>query len=466
VPPATHGDAGVALPGGRARIVTVAGERVLCVPAGTEGFEGAVVEDGGERLRLVPLTAAAAERIRRLVPALAPQPLGSGRSSFGFGDRLGLATPGHVRALRTTGAGLAPVLAQQSARELERTGRTFRDVLDAATWGAVESGWVSGYGADADHLRSETEVADAVASGFTMLTVDPSAEVDAAAAMSGGHKLEERLHALPWEALEDDWPALRRRYPGASELEVARTAGTYGRALVCVVALHRAAGDAAATLDVEVSVDEINVPTSALAHRFLVTELRRLGVRLTGLAPRFPGAWRKGVDVAGDLDEIARAAALHARVAEDEGGHKVSVHSGSDKLAVYPLLASAGGRWHVKTSGTSYLEALRVVAATRPSLFRDVLTVARDVLAGDRLTYAIAETAGVPEPATLSDAGLPDLLDDADARQCLHVTYGSVITDDGLACRLRATLAAHAEAYAEALAAHLARHLDALEGLA
>jgi hypothetical protein len=235
---------------------------------------------------------------------------------------------------------------------------------------------------------------------------------------------------------------------------------------VCVVALHRAAGDAAATLDVEVSVDEINVPTSALAHRFLATELRRLGVRLTGLAPRFPGAWRKGVDVAGDLDEIARAAALHARVAEDEGGHKVSVHSGSDKLAVYPLLASAGGRWHVKTSGTSYLEALRVVAVTDPSLFRDVLAVAREALAGDRLTYAIAETAGVPEPATLSDAGLPELLDDADVRQCLHVTYGSVITDDGLAGPLRATLAAHAEAYAEALAAHLARHLDALEGLA
>jgi hypothetical protein len=369
-----------------------------------------------------------------------------------------------VRALRASGTPLAPVLAQQSARELERTGRTFRDVLDAATWGALECGWVSGYGADADHLRTGAEVADAVASGFTMLTLDPSAEVDAAAAAAGGRDLDDRVRALPWKLLEDDWRALRRRHR-ADELELARTAATYGRALAHVAALHRAAGDAAA-LDVEVSVDEIDVPTSAFAHRFLAVELRRLGVRLTGLAPRFPGAWRKGVDVAGDLREIALAAALHARVAEEEGSHKVSVHSGSDKLSVYPLLAAAGGRWHVKTSGTSYLEALRVVAATDPSLFRDVLAVARDALAEDRRSYAVAATAGVPEQATLPDGSLPGLLDDADARQCLHVTYGSVLADVALAERLRGALGAHAEAYAAALGTHLARHLEPLEGLA
>jgi hypothetical protein len=283
--------------------------------------------------------------------------------------------------------------------------------------------------------------------------------------LSGGQDLEERLRALPWELLEDDWRALRRRHP-AGELELARTAATYGRALARVVTLHRAAGEVAATLDVEVSFDETDVPTSAFAHRFLAIELRRLGVRITGLAPRFPGTWHKGVDVAGDLDEIAGAAALHARIAEDEGGHKVSVHSGSDKLAVFPLLAAAGGRWHVKTSGTSYLEALRTVAATDPPLFRDVLAVARDALPEDRLSYAIAETAGVPNAATVPDRRLPALLDDSDARQCLHVTYGSVLADGALAARLRATLAAHADAYGEALSAHLARHLAPLGGLA
>jgi hypothetical protein len=460
----TRNEAGVALSGGRARIVTVAGERMLCVPAETEGLDGTLVGDDAERLRLVPLTPAAAERMRQLVPELAPKPLGTKRSSFGFGDRLGLATPGHVRALRTSGTTLAPVLAQQSARELERTGRAFRDVLDAATWGAIETGWVSGYGADADHLRTEDDVADAVASGFTMLTLDPGTDVDAAAATARGAALEGLLRALPWELLEDDWEGVRRRHR-ADELELARTTATYGRVLARVVTLRRAAGDAAG-LDLEVSVDEIDLPTSGFAHRFLARELRRLGICLTGLAPRFPGVWRKGVDVPGNLDAIARAAVLHARVAEEEGGHKVSVHSGSDKLAVYPLLAAAGGRWHVKTSGTSYLEALRLVAATDPPLFRDVLAVAREALAEDRRSYAIAETAGVEGPASLSDGTLPQLLDDADARQCLHVTYGSVLQNGSLATRLRSRVVADAEAYAEALGTHLEHHLVSLEGLA
>ena len=440
---------------------------MLCVPAETEGFEGALVDGDEGALRLVALTADTAERMRRLVPALAPRPLGTERSSFGFGDRLGLATPGHVRALRASTASLSPVLAQQSARELERTGRTFRDVLDAATWGAVETGWTSGYGADADHLRTEGEVVDAVAAGFTMLTLDPSGDVDTAASRAAGHDLERRVRALPWAELGDDWNALRRRHEDTPAGELARTAATYGRALARVAALRRAARDTSATaLDVEVSVDESDVPTSALAHRFLARELDRLGVPVTALAPRFPGTWRKGVDVVGDLDQIARAAVMHAQIAAGNGGHKVSVHSGSDKLAVYPLLVSAGGKWHVKTSGTSYLEALRVVAATEPALFRDVLVLARDALAEDRRSYAIADTAGVSEHSTLSDRELPRLLDDSDARQCLHVTFGSVITDGDLAARLRAALAAHAEAYADALAAHFSRHLEPLEGLA
>ena len=114
---------GVELPGGRARLADVAGRRMLSVPATTEGFAGELVDDGASRFRLVELTSRAAERMRQLVPALAPRPLGKGRSSFGFGDRLGLATPGHIRALRLSGTSLAPVLAQQSARELERTDR-------------------------------------------------------------------------------------------------------------------------------------------------------------------------------------------------------------------------------------------------------------------------------------------------------------------------------------------------------
>ena len=52
-----------------------------------------------------------------------------------------------------------------------------------------------------------------------------------------------------------------------------------------------------------------------------------------------------------------------AAIAEVLGPYKLSLHSGSDKISMYTALARATkGRFHVKTAGTSYLEALRVIA--------------------------------------------------------------------------------------------------------
>ena len=68
----------------------------------------------------------------------------------------------------------------------------------------------------------------------------------------------------------------------------------------------------------------------------------------------------------------------------------------------------------MKTSGTSYLEALRVVGAVEPELFREVLEVADRHLADDRRSSAVALTAAVPEPSSVADADLPALLDDDD----------------------------------------------------
>ena len=152
-------------------LVFVEGRELLLSPE-SAGFPGAACADG----ILSELTEENAARLRAADPRLAPRPLGLA-SSFGFGDRMGVATPGHVRALRSTGATVAPVLAQQSIRELERTGRTHREVLDAATWGALRAGWLSGYAADADHLKEPDDVSAAAAAGYTMYTLDPSDHV-------------------------------------------------------------------------------------------------------------------------------------------------------------------------------------------------------------------------------------------------------------------------------------------------
>ena len=380
------------------------------------------------------------------MPDEAVRPTRIGKAcSFGLGDRTGRGTPGHVRALRSSGTSLVPVLAQQSARELERTGRTFADVLEAARRGAAQAGWAGPFGADADHLRTLGEVRSALDAGFTMLTLDPSAHVDEA-----NSDLDRRVRELPWAALETDWTSLRRRHADVDDEAVAGATATFGRAIAHVVELARAADGH--DVDIEVSVDETATATTPFQHRFLATELQRLDVPFTSVAPRFAGRWQKGIEVEGDLAEIAASISAHARVAAEHGDYKLSVHSGSDKFAVYPLLAELAPRVHVKTSGTSYLEALRVVAATEPDLFRAILAVARARFDVDRASYELSLGAGVPVDADLDDPG---------ARQGLHVTFGAVLTHPDLGPALLATLDTHADAYADALERHLGRHLEA-----
>ncbi len=442
------------------RLVSVAGRSMLAVASHIEGFAGEPAEIDGRAVRLVAKTPATAAAVRALLPHLRPRPLGN-TPSFGFGDRIGLATPGHIRSLRASGSRLAPVLAQQSARELTRTGRSFTDVLDAATWGALEAGWTSGYGADADHLRTTEDVESALAAGFTMFTLDPSAHVDEWARQADSPDLVRAVKKLPWELLEDDWRAMKSRYTAVqSDLVIARCAAVFGRAIAHVVQLARVLERPGETWDIEVSVDETGEPTTPFEHLFLAVELRRLGVPFTSLAPRLPGRWEKALDVDGDFEAIARAVREHASIAADHGPYKLSIHSGSDKFAVYALLAEeSSGSLHVKTSGTSYLEALRVVAATEPELFREILTIARSRFELDRDSYELSAGAHVPS----GDGDLAAMLDDPGARQGLHVTYGAVLSHAAVGPALVGALDHAADDYARALESHLGRHLSLLQ---
>ncbi len=66
-------------------------------------FEGDKSLVGNKMLLVAPLNSVNAAGLRTLLPWLQPRLLGL-RTSAGLGDRLGLATPGHVRAVRKTGS--------------------------------------------------------------------------------------------------------------------------------------------------------------------------------------------------------------------------------------------------------------------------------------------------------------------------------------------------------------------------
>ncbi len=200
-------------------------------------------------------------------------------------------------------------------------------------------------------------------------------------------------------------------------------------------------------------------------------------MKLVSLAPRFVGDFEKGVDYKGDLETLERSLADHAAIAEVVGPYKLSLHSGSDKLSMYPILARATrGRFHVKTAGTSYLEALRVVARHDPPLFRRIVDFARSRYEVDKATYHVSATlASAPPPSEVSDpvelerqylelwAEVPEGKGFArPGRQILHCTFGSTLTDPDLGPAIRGVLIDHAATYDEILADHFARHLGAL----
>jgi hypothetical protein len=439
-----------------------------------QAFEGKRSEHDGHTLLLGPLTPRNAAALRDQLPWLKPRPLGL-RTSAGLGDRLGLATPGHVRAVRATG-NIAPIFAQQSIREMTRTGRTPQQVMDDATWGIFQEGWQRGMGADADHLKTTDDIDRCAAAGFTFFTIDPGEHVDNSAetaSLSDLRALAEQLppdrHAAATGLLNQTFD-LEGHAVHFDEHTLLKAMVKYGRAVGHVARLyqHLISVIDPAQCELEVSVDETEQPTSHAEHIYIASELKRLGVKWVSLAPRYIGRFEKGVDYLGDVSAFEQDIAVHAAIARQFGPYKLSLHSGSDKFSIYPAtMRQTCGLVHLKTAGTSYLEALRTIAALDTTFFRKIYAFARERYDTDKASYHVsALLARTPVAEDVPEPQLSRLLDQFDAREVLHVTFGSVLTEtnaDGsrrFYDRLVGLLRANPEAYAANLEKHFARHLQ------
>ena len=414
-----------------------------------------------------------AAALRGQLPWLNPGLMGL-NTSAGMGDRLGLATPGHIRAVRKFEGLISPVFAQQSIREMQRTGRTPQQVMDDATWGIFQENWKAGMGADADHLKTTDDLDACLDAGFTFFTIDPGENVSNAAVQTSAGELLELTGSLPTELQPRKTGLIGRtliiedKMLTVNEEMVLRAAVKYGRAILHTAALYRHLVSQAGNrpFELEVSVDETEQPTSLLEHVYIAMGLKRLGVNWVSLAPRFVGRFEKGVDYIGDPLEFEKSLAGHAAIARQFGPYKLSLHSGSDKFSIYPAaMRQTQGLVHLKTAGTSYLEALRTIAAADPELFIELYRFACERYETDRMSYHVsAELSRSPAPDSVSQP--LDLLEQFDAREILHVTFGSVLTQKTgngsrrFYSRFMAVLQENCEAYAVNLEKHFIRHLQ------
>lgn len=434
------------------------------------GFAGEAVDSDRGLVVKAPLSHENAKLLRSLFPFTAPVRVLEREKTIGVGDRLGLACDGHIRVFKQY-SNVIPVFAQQSIRELTLTNRTFDDVLDCVTFAVFRNNYTTGFGADGDHLKTDEEVVYALSCGYTMITLDCSDQI------AGD------IDALSKEQVDARYvpdPELEQMYCGKSfdigaGMEVSfdeelfrRTVLIYGRAINHAVQIYktRIAPQGESVADYEISIDETATPTLPAQHFFVANELTRRGVDFATIAPRFCGEFQKGVDYIGNLSQFCAELKIHAQIAR-YFGYKLSIHSGSDKFSIFRFVGEqTHGRFHLKTAGTSWLEAMLLVAQRDPALYRQIHAYALEVFEqASKYYHVTTDLTKIPALSSLTDEQLPDLFGQNDARQLIHITYGLILNEkntDG-SYRFRDALyrlwRAHAEQYAELLQQHIGRHV-------
>lgn len=437
---------------------------VLAVTGPNPGFAGE--EKGG--VLLAPLTHENAELLRLLFPFTAPKPILDSVRTFGVGDRLGIATPGHLRVFEQYDA--VPVLAQQSIRELNLTGRTYADVLDCVTFAVFREDFQKGFGADGDHLKTDEEVEYALSNGYTMITLDCSEQIrndvtgmtdeQVDQSYKPDAKLEE-LYCNQTFTVEDQAVVFDKQ-------AFRRACLIYSAALDHAVHIYEThiKGN---PVNFEISIDETMTPTTPVEHYFVASELLRRGVKFATVAPRFCGEFQKGIDYIGDLKQFEAEMRVHAAIAR-KFGYKLSIHSGSDKFSVFSIIGRlTQGNFHVKTAGTNWLEAMCVIAMVDPALYREIHAYALTVFhEATKYYHVTTDLNRIPKLETFSDADLPGLFEQNDARQLIHITYGLILNEKD-ACgdyrfrtRLYRCWRENDSLYYDRLETHIGKHLSLL----
>ena len=287
--------------------------------------------------------------------------------SIGVGDRFAHQGSAQLDALilaREEGIDIAPVW-NKSHREHSIVGSSPVDVRTEADTAVRARRWTGPYFVDADHINLKTVDAFLEASDFFTLDVADWIGVDA-----GVENLErfvsqrEKLvGSLPVPGLDDPLHITRAMLGNAAKCYL-MAIGEAGR-------IHRHIQQAKSGPPpvIEVSMDETGRPQTPAELLLILAMVAEEGIPAQTIAPRFAGRFNKGVDYVGDVVEFARQfeqdLAVIAFAIEEfhlPENLKLSVHSGSDKFALYgPMhkaLRKRNAGVHLKTAGTTWLEEL------------------------------------------------------------------------------------------------------------
>jgi hypothetical protein len=285
--------------------------------------------------------------------------------TFGIGDRFakqGLAQLQAILNAREAGIDIYPVW-NKSNREHSIIKSKPDDVRAEADASVAALGFAGSYYVDADHIGLKTVDAFIPASDFFTLDVaDFTGKAADAGAIEAFSKAVRRYTgSLSIPGIEQAFDLTEKTVRGAAEkfLLAVQEAGRIYR--------HVAEKKGRGRFITEVSVDETDAAQNPVELFLILAMIAEEGIPIQTIAPKFTGRFNKGVDYVGDLAQFEREFDEDLSViafAIDEFGLpdtlKLSVHSGSDKFAIYPiinrLVKKHNAGLHVKTAGTTWLE--------------------------------------------------------------------------------------------------------------
>ena len=356
--------------------------------------------------------------------------------SMGIGDRFGLEGTAQLRAFQAAkdrGVAIAPVW-NKSNREHSLIGTRPEDVRAEADAAVKSCQWSDAYFVDADHIGLAT--VDKFLGTSDFFTIDVADSIgksasDAAIARYVG-EMQRFAGAL--------------RIPGVDQSVTVTAASLQAIAAKYLFAVeeagriyrHIAQAKGEGNFVTEVSFDEANLPQTPAELFFILAAAAREKIPVATVAPKFTGEFLKGIDYVGDSQRFARefeedlaVLAFARKTFGLPASLKLSIHSGSDKFSLYPIIhraiKKADAGLHLKTAGTTWLEEVIGLAAAggeglafAKALYREAYD-RHDEMAKPYLTVIAIHRAALPTPAEVDSFSAQEYVETLEHNQaCKH----------------------------------------------
>jgi len=304
--------------------------------------------------------------------------------SFGIGDRFGQQGLAQLEALikaKEEGIEIVPVW-NKSNREHQIIHSSPEDTRREADEAVLALKWKKPYYVDADHINLTTVDPFLEHSNFFTLDV-----ADYIGSDITKDELEEFLKEASIYEGALVIPGIDKPFDVTAQM-LKEIAGNFLGAVREAAAIHKhiAAHKGRDSFIAEVSMDEVDAAQSPVELFFILMMIKQFGIPAQTIAPKFTGRFNKGVEYVGDaslfrkefeedllvIDKAVKLFGLPENL-------KLSVHSGSDKFTIYPIMGELLKKYqkgiHVKTAGTTWLEEVIGLAMAG----EDALQMAKDI---------------------------------------------------------------------------------------